>query len=166
MSLSRLAGARGDTPIWTASGAPAILLNFGLVLTGALMTFFAYHLRSTNLFPKWSGTSGKTMFIVAGTLLLLIGVIPLPLGIFHDMVSYPFFLTAAFSLMLMGVSSLGIAEERTKGKVLIVLGVLMLAPFGLAWAFKGLAIPELMGLAPLVVFCQLIGYKLVKGQVA
>jgi len=159
-SISGLAGGEGDRPIWTATGLPAVLLNTGLVVGGAVMVVFAYALTQSPLFERDPGRYGKQVFLVACVFMMLVGVVPLTLGLAHGLVSYPFFILNAVALVLVGASAMGTKGHRNIGRLLVFLGVFSLVPFLLPLGLKGIAIPEFMALMPLTFFSVVTGSRM------
>ena len=164
-SLSRLAGTIGDRPYWSATGAPAIILNFGLILCGTLMIVFSTGLWSSDVFHNGIGKLGKTLYIGASVMLFAIGVFPLTVGPFHYVVSYSFFSLAPISMLLMGVSAIqsGKGIDHKMGYVFVVMAISGAVPFMVMWPWSGLAIPEILAIIPQVRFSAVVGYELMVG---
>ena len=164
-SISRLAGATGDKPLWSATGAPAILLNSGLLVSGSLMVTFALGLWNSDVFHSGTGMLGKTLYICAGVMLLCIGIFPLTVGDAHHIVSYSLFVLAPVSILLMGISAIqsGKGIDHKLGYLFVIMAITGAIPFMVNWPWPGLAIPELLAMIPQAMFSVIVGYELMVG---
>jgi|GEM_PF-4615835 len=164
-SISRLAGTPGDEPYWSATGAPAILLNGGLLICGALSIIFAIGMWGSDVFHTGLGKLGKTLYACSSVMLFSIGIFPLTSGAPHYIVSYTLFVLAPISILLMGVSALMRDNhvDRALGILFVMLAWTGGIPFIVNWPWPGLAIPEMLAIIPQGMFSVIVGYELMVG---
>lgn len=164
-SISRLAGGPDDRPFYSATGAPAILLNTGLLLCGVLGTAFGIGLWRSDMFSGGWGKAGKAFYIASVACLYLVGVFPLTFGEIHTAVSYTLFILAPASMVMMGVEAmLTGGRQKNLGRLLLFLAILGAFPFFVIWPWPGLAISEFIAIVPQSVFAIVVGIRLFKGN--
>jgi hypothetical membrane protein len=163
-SISSIAGRYGDSPIWSATGAPAIVLNFGFMITGTVMFFFALGLRRSNDFTSRWGRTGANLFLLPGIFLALVGVFPLTLGLIHDICSHSLFILNAISMVFMGIGLRRINKDL--GLLTTLLGMGALLPFFLPRPWPGVAIPEIIAVIPTAIFVWTFTYRMLAGKEA
>lgn len=136
------------------------LLNAPLVITAALGMYYALGLLEEvrNSVEK----AGIWVFVIGLAFLALIGIFPEGTSP-HYYVSWGFFLTAGFGLLIAGVG-IGLAGEKKMLYFTVTL-------FALAWVlalwamrtFKGVAIPEFIGALAVTVWHYVLLFKVKKG---
>jgi hypothetical membrane protein len=161
-SLSSLAGRYGDSPSWSATGAPALFFNFGLLLGGLMMVIFANGLRLSREMMGGFGSVGSFMLMATGVTMLLIGVFPLTFGPIHTLVSYLTFFLAPVSTLMFGLHLVRRSRPRL-GRLCFALAIFGGLPMLIPWPFYGIAIPETLMVVPMVIFMEILGYRLFYG---
>jgi hypothetical membrane protein len=136
------------------------LLNVPLVVTAVLGAYYALGLLEEvrNSVEK----AGIWVFVIGLVFLALIGIFPEGTSP-HYYVSWGFFLTAGFGLLIAGVG-IGLSRNR---EVLYFTVALFIIAWALAfWAmrtFKGVAIPEFIGALAVTVWHYVLLFKVKRG---
>jgi hypothetical membrane protein len=100
--ISELAGSFGEKPIWSSRGIASIILNGGLILTGALGIIFSILIRKDSMFSSNLGRAGLLILSVDMFALSAVGVFPITLGSLHVLFSVILFSLAPFLLLILG----------------------------------------------------------------
>ena len=88
--ISQLAGSYGDTPIWSANGASALLLNFGLIISGLFGIIFSILISKSLKFKCGIGRHIPTLIFIDMVAMCCCGVFPITLGKLHSWSSLVF----------------------------------------------------------------------------
>jgi len=164
--LSELAGQAGEEPIWAARGVSSLIFNIGIIVAGLLGIVFTIAIWKIKILNSKLGLLGKSFLTVDMVALLAIGIFPLTTDIYHDIVSFLYFLLVALSLVTLGIEFKRKSETKL-GLILIILGIISFSSFPLFFVpqpWGSNAIIEMVPITSLSISAVIFGYNILKGK--
>lgn len=139
----------------------APLFNSAVIIAGILNLFFALGVRRSLGDTKLSNV-GSMALILGGASLSLVGVFTLETPILHAAVSLGYFVIFPLALIIIGVAMMQ-GSSRSSGITTILAGVAaLIAIFGVAPFYEGLAIPEILEALILAAWTEVMGVRLLR----